>query len=358
MSNGSCGIGIRFLAPSGQGQLRQPLGRKHCMAILRRSYLSKGVCLIVIATLGAYMLASQFQRLTMPAECAKQGPSTGAQTPSSRCHPGTYFNVSYIQRGDPRQVLDVYLPSRGDGPHPTLLTVHGGGFLGGNKDDLAPFARQLVQQGYAVVLAEYRLAPEYTYPSQVQDVFCALGWLYANAGTYDFNSDQVVAIGESVGGSLAAMLGIVDDPRRYLEGCSYGLPEGKRLQGVITFYPVTNFALAAYDSFFVPYLGVLPEQDPERWAEASVLSEVEGSEPPFLVVHGSWDARVPLSESRNLVEALRAHQVAVDFVVMPHADHGFISEAPESTAGLASIEAINAFFEMLNLRLRPADEFR
>lgn len=305
--------------------------------------------LILLMTVGVYLLLTQVHRLTPPDECARREFTTHTQPPGAGCAPIIYSNIPYSQPGDPRQVLDVYLPPVTRGPFPTLFMVHGGGFLAGEKDDLAPLARHLAQQGYAVVLVEYRLAPEHVYPSQVQDAFCALSWLYAHAHTHGFDPDRVVAVGESVGGSLVALLGAVDDPQRYLEGCAHDLPAGGRLQGVVAFYPVTNFALAAYDAFFVPYLGVRPEQAPERWAEASPLHWIDGHEPPFLVIHGSWDLRVPSSESRNLVDALRAHKVHAELVVISQADHGFIAESLESRPSRAALGAMDAFFEMLRL---------
>jgi acetyl esterase/lipase len=52
-----------------------------------------------------------------------------------------------------------------------------------------------------------------TYPAQVQDAFCALAWIHANAATYGFDTEHIAAIGESAGGYLVAMLGTVEIPR-------------------------------------------------------------------------------------------------------------------------------------------------
>ena len=128
------------------------------------------------------------------------------------------------------------------------------------------------------------------------------------------------------------------------------MPADKRLKGVVAFYPVTDFALTAYDAFFVPYLGVPPEQAPQPWAEASPLHWIDGREPPFLVIHGSWDLRVPSSESRNLVDALRAHQVDAELVMIPQADHNFIAESLESRPSRAALDAMDTFFETLQVR--------
>ena len=155
------------------------------------------VGLILLVTAGAYLLLTQAQRLAPPNECARTESATDTQSPAANCAPIIDTNVSYARPGEPRQVLDVYLPSGAPAPYATLFIVHGGGFFDGEKADLAPLARRFAQRGYAAVLVEYRLAPEHVYPSQVQDAFCALSWLYANAQPYGFDPDQVVAVGES-----------------------------------------------------------------------------------------------------------------------------------------------------------------
>ena len=69
----------------------------------------------------------------------------------------------------PSHVLDVYLPEQGRGPHPVIVFVHGGGFLGGRKDygPLAPILA-CVSQGYALISVEYRLSMEAKWPACVR----------------------------------------------------------------------------------------------------------------------------------------------------------------------------------------------
>jgi dipeptidyl aminopeptidase/acylaminoacyl peptidase len=118
----------------------------------------------------------------------------------------------------------------------------------------------------------------------------------------------------------------------------------------VALYPVTNLASPAYGNFFVPYLGVALEDAPEVWAEASPMHWIDGDEPPFLVIHGGWDLRVPASESRNLVDALRAHQVEAELVMIPEADHGFITESLGSGQSQAALAAMDAFLDRLQLK--------
>ncbi len=263
------------------------------------------------------------------------------------CFEPAYTDLPYLPGGDPRQVLDIVLPERGDAPFPTLFLIHGGGFIAGSKSEMTGVAGYFVERGYAVVLAEYRLAPEYTYPAQVQDIFCALAWTHAHAETYSLDPRRMVAVGESAGGTLAALLGSVDEAGEYMAGCPYAMPERGRVQAVVAYYPVVDLAAQDYESFFVPYMGSDPDQAPQDWAKASPLGWIDGGEPPFLLIHGLWDVRVPPNESKKLAAALEAAGAEVELLLLPHTDHRFLLDTPDSPATQHSLEAVLAFLERL-----------
>jgi len=68
------------------------------------------------------------------------------------------LNVPYVPEGNSLQRLDVYLPANGDGPFPTILVIHGGGFRARSKILYSRLAGHLTELGYAVVSINYRLA--------------------------------------------------------------------------------------------------------------------------------------------------------------------------------------------------------
>ena len=100
-------------------------------------------------------------------------------------------NQAYIPNGSKEQILDIYLPKTGDDPFPTILAFHGGAFRSGSgyptKSMYRKFAYHYNDLGYALVSVDYRLAPTYSYPAQVEDVFCALAWVHANHETYSLD---------------------------------------------------------------------------------------------------------------------------------------------------------------------------
>jgi acetyl esterase/lipase len=100
-------------------------------------------------------------------------------------------DVLYVPEGAARQRLNVYLPAEGNGPFPTVLTIHGGGFRARSKNMYSQIAAHLNQLGYAAVSTNYRLTPNYSYPAQVEDVFCALAWIHANSEEYGFDQEHI-----------------------------------------------------------------------------------------------------------------------------------------------------------------------
>jgi acetyl esterase/lipase len=234
-------------------------------------------------------------------------------TPSPTPTEKPYEKVSDISYADAdsRQKLDVYLPTSGEGPFPILLAFHEGNFSSGGKTDLRGLALHFVERGYAVVTPNHRFTPQYVYPAQVQDAFCALAWVHANADTYDFDTVRIVALGLVSGGNLASMLGVMDDPTPYVEGCPHELPKENWIQGVATFTGLFDFASDAYGRYaerehYVAYLGGELDEVPEIWREASPINWVDGDDVSFLLIHGRGpDERIDSGESARFGNALK-----------------------------------------------------
>jgi acetyl esterase/lipase len=256
-------------------------------------------------------------------------------------------NLPFVSGGHPQQVLDLYLPRQLSEPAPVLFMIHGGGFYGGSKTGLEQMASLFSGRGYAIATPDYRLAPDAIFPAQLEDVFCAFAWVIGNADRYHLDRDRVFVLGESAGGNLAALIGTVDQPERYLDSCPWSLPRDAVIKGVIVYYPVIDPAQPTYSGFFEPYMGHPTDRHLERWTEASPLTFIDGSEPPFLIIHGLWDVRVPVSESERLAESLQAAGVQVETLYLPQTDHGFVVVSPASEASLQSYRVVESFIDTL-----------
>jgi acetyl esterase len=117
-----------------------------------------------------------------------------------------------------------------DGPLPTVVYFHGGGWVLGDLDTHLGHARRIcVQLGAVVVSAAYRLAPEHRFPAAFDDAVFVTDWVSAHLDELG-GSETLIVAGDSAGGQLAASVAIA---RR---------DAGKPLTAQLLLYPVTDVA--------------------------------------------------------------------------------------------------------------------
>jgi len=206
---------------------------------------------------------------------------------------------------DPEALLDVFYPSAiADKPLPTIVWVHGGGWVSGSKDDIANYGKVLAGKGYTVVGVDYSLAPGKTFPTPIRQVNAALGYLVSNAERLRIDPDHIVLAGDSGGAhiaavtanviavpSYAAMLRIVPTvERRQLTAlllyCGSYTIEGLNLDG-----PFGGFLRTVLWSFS----GSKDFKDNPRFAAAWVLNYVTAEFPPAFISAGNGDPLLPQS---------------------------------------------------------------
>lgn len=105
----------------------------------------------------------------------------------------------------------VFTPS-GAGPHPVFVHLHGGGFVFGTIDSVfndAKCAHICRHAGCVVVTVEYRLAPEFRFPTAPEDCYAALLWTVEHTDPLQIDAGRVAVGGESAGGNLAAVLALM-----------------------------------------------------------------------------------------------------------------------------------------------------
>ncbi len=107
---------------------------------------------------------------------------------------------------DPCQLLDVYRPRAAEGERlPVIVSVHGGGWVYGDKERYQWYCMSLARHGFAVVNFTYRLAPEHKFPSSMLDTNDVFAWVLAHADEYGFDADHIFAVGDSAGAHMLAM---------------------------------------------------------------------------------------------------------------------------------------------------------
>ena len=235
-------------------------------------------------------------------------------------------NIVYETTNGYENRLDLYLPRTGDGPFPTLVFTHGGGWVGGSKESTVLQIVPYLARGFAVVNVEYRLARYSLAPAAIADCRCALRWVYANAKQYKFDTSKIVTTGGSAGGHLSLTTGTMPKSAGFDYECTSGSPDTELdVAAVVNWYGITDvedlLAGPNQKSYAVRWLGSLPNRE-EVARRASPIHYVRKGLPPILTVHGDADPTVPYRHAVDYHQALDQHGVANELVTVPGGKHG------------------------------------
>jgi acetyl esterase/lipase len=263
-------------------------------------------------------------------------------------------DIAYATMGGQTQRLDLALPA-GEGPHPLVVLIHGGGWSGGHRSAYHREMRLLAGQGYAAASVGYRLAaaPRNVFPAAVEDVRCAVRWLRANADRYGIDGTRVAVLGSSAGGHLAAMLGTAADVEGLDGECP--LPDvSPAVAAVVAVAGPHDIRTAgsldrSQRGMVENFLGVSPERDPQRALLASPAVHASPGGPPFLLIHGTADDVVPVRQSRSIRDTLRAVGVPATLVELPGVGHAVAEFGDEARFRPAACTILR----FLDERLRP-----
>ncbi|HKM54974.1 MAG TPA: alpha/beta hydrolase fold domain-containing protein [Isosphaeraceae bacterium] len=255
-------------------------------------------------------------------------------------------DLEYARVGDVKLLLDLYLPTEGDGPFPVLVAIHGGGWVAGRKEE-AQGIRQ-ASRGYAVAAISYRLSGVATFPAQIEDCKAAVRWLRANAKKYNLDPERVGATGHSAGGHLASMLGTAGNVKEFEKGDH--LEFSSQVRAVCALSGPTDFlqmdAHAPKDARLKHDVRGSPEsrliggpiqENKEKVAKANPITYVSKESPAFLLIHGDQDPLVPVHQAQLLHDALKEKGVPVLLQIVKGAGHG--------VGGREVNDAIDRFFD-------------
>ncbi|HTZ96880.1 MAG TPA: alpha/beta hydrolase [Terriglobales bacterium] len=292
-------------------------------------------------------LLSSFPVFAVPLQdrgATAQPPSTAAQADLGDVK--VEENVVYGSVNGHDLRLDIYEPANdhGTAARPALLLIHGGGWTAFDKSTMRRMGGFLARNGFVAFAVDYRLfdGKENRWPTQFDDVQRAVRWVRANASKYNINPDRIGAFGHSAGGQLAALLGM-EDTR---DNSDPSLAKySSRVQAVVDVSAPSDFTVQDDPggvAFLTSFLGTDYKKNPEVWRDASPVFHVDKKDAVFLIVHGTKDEEVPVSQAQELNDKLAAAGAKVKLVKIDDV-HTFETPAARRELALDTLEFFNHY---------------
>ena len=226
-------------------------------------------------------------------------------------------DIEFAKPGGVSLTLDAFTPE-GAGPFPTCILVHGGGFTKGDKTSfIKPLFAPLSEAGFVWFTINYRLAPDHRYPACVEDAESAIRWVRAHAKEYKVDVNRIALIGESAGGHIVSLVGT-------------RAKGDTALAAVVPFYGPHDLEFQADNRHAVgasltALFGIteeLSESNRQVLREASPSRHVHAGMPPYLLIHGTKDDKVPYEQSVRFQKQMTAAGNACDLSTITDGIHG------------------------------------
>ncbi|HUY90180.1 MAG TPA: alpha/beta hydrolase [Pirellulales bacterium] len=263
------------------------------------------------------------------------------------------YNVRYREGASKAWTLDLAVPKSEAGKlRPAIVVIHGGGWIEGDKSSFStPKNRppgniiDFTRLGFVAATINYRLAGEAPFPAALNDCRCAVRWLRANAAKYQVDPQAIGVWGNSAGGHLALLLGLMDDKTDLADDGPYREHSSRVQAAASDSGPIDltyQFRQRRLHTVVGRFLGGPPEGDRERiYKLASPSEHVSRDSPPLMLIYGEADGQVPVETADAFVAALgKAGVRDVSYHRLGKVDH-----CPHSLIRVPwLVPAVNEFF--------------
>lgn len=225
-------------------------------------------------------------------------------------------DVPIAAQGAPSASVNIYTPKQGPTPHPIILWLHGGAFVGGNKTDIQTYSTILANAGYTVASLDYTRPPDARYPVPIRQANEALGFLRSNVSRYGGDPDRIFIGGNSAGAQLASQTAAVETNPTLAQAMhlTASLPQGV-LRGAIL--NCGAYDMATLKKIRAPFFhaAIWSYTGYRNWMQfpginqLSTVQQITSNYPPVFITGGDADSLTP--QSHELVATLQKQHVPV-----------------------------------------------
>lgn len=196
-------------------------------------------------------------------------------------------NISYGSHGK-WSLLDVYYPDGTAQPLPTIVHIHGGGYVYGTKEIYRRYGMDMARRGFVFVNFNYRLAPKWKFPTPLWDTNTVMEWICVNADRYHMDPGRIILMGDSAGAQLTSQYAAIATNPEYAALFHMTVPRITiRALGLnCGMYDMAANAAAPRKGIHLDYLGRdLPAEDPRF----RVLENIGSNYPPAYITTSCHD---------------------------------------------------------------------
>jgi acetyl esterase/lipase len=204
---------------------------------------------------------------------------------------------------------------------PSIVFIHGGGFVNGNPSQFFWHAKAAADSGYVACSIAYRLSGIATFPAALIDCQNAVAFLRKNARELGLDVNRIASFGSSAGGYLAAFLGVTDVYRGVADNPDFS----PQVEYVVNVHGPADMRIGPPAAEYrTKFMGVSIDEDPEAYRVASPIEYVSNNTSPMLLIHDPKDEVVDFEQSLLLSKRLEANDVEVELHRVSDTNHGFI----------------------------------
>jgi acetyl esterase/lipase len=235
-------------------------------------------------------------------------------------------DVAYLG-GTRKEKADIYSPLDHDKakPLPGIIVIHGGGFNDGDKarGRELNISENLTIKGYVCMSINYKLRRtqgQVTWPQSVHDAKAAVRYLRKEAANLGVDPEKIGVIGCSAGCNLSMMLATTGPADGFdaVKGEPYQ-DVSARVTCAVGFYGAVD--LMNYHD--MKMFAKTREEAPELYKKGSPITYLGAKDPPMLLVHGTADVTVPLSQSETYLKIAKEKGAPCVLEAIPDAPHTF-----------------------------------